>query len=158
MLLIYRDFEGNLPFTGIIREVYGLPYATSTLFPDDRPSWRRAGLGYRIDPRLRDIVSGTTNHFSHITLQVADQYAFIPREAISKFLLFCIDCQRKNSMSDHRGGGGGSNGNGKTSGNGGAGSVTSERSSSADSPSVMDVGGGAKDIQGESEGQHLLLA
>ena len=30
MLLIYRDFEGNLPFTGIIREVYGLPYATST--------------------------------------------------------------------------------------------------------------------------------
>ena len=93
-----------------------------------------------------------------MTLQVADQYAFIPREAISKFLLFCIDCQRKNSMSDHRGGGGGSNGNGKTSGNGGAGSVTSERSSSADSPSVMDVGGGAKDIQGETEGQHLLLA
>ncbi|XP_059089878.1 nucleolar protein 4-like [Tigriopus californicus] len=32
---------------------------------------------------------------------VADQYAFIPREAISKFLLFCIDCQRKNSM-EHR--------------------------------------------------------
>ena len=91
-------------------------------------------------------------------MQVADQYAFIPREAISKFLLFCIDCQRKNSMSDHRGGGGGSNGNGKTSGNGGAGSVTSERSSSADSPSVMDVGAGAKDIQGETEGQHLLLA
>ena len=30
MLLIYWDFEGNLPFTGIIREVYGLPYATST--------------------------------------------------------------------------------------------------------------------------------
>ena len=30
MLLIYQDFEGNLPFTGIIREVYGLPYATST--------------------------------------------------------------------------------------------------------------------------------
>ena len=89
-------------------------------------------------------------------MQVADQYAFIPREAISKFLLFCIDCQRKNSMSDHRGGGGGggSNGNGKTSsgnGGGGAGSVTSERSSSADSPSVMDVGGGAKDMQGETD-------
>ena len=30
MLLINRYFEGNLPFTGIIREVYGLPYATST--------------------------------------------------------------------------------------------------------------------------------
>ena len=30
MLLIYPDFEGNLSFTGIIREVYGLPYATST--------------------------------------------------------------------------------------------------------------------------------
>ena len=29
-MLIYRDFEGNLPFTGIIWEVYGLPYATST--------------------------------------------------------------------------------------------------------------------------------
>eukprot|EP00093_Oithona_nana_P009700 09700.XXX_147474_125173_1 [CDS] Oithona nana genome sequencing. len=29
---------------------------------------------------------------------VADQYAFIPREAISKFLLYCIDCQRKNSL------------------------------------------------------------
>nr|XP_040572316.1 nucleolar protein 4-like isoform X2 [Lepeophtheirus salmonis] len=27
---------------------------------------------------------------------VADQYAFIPREAISKFLLYCVDCQRKN--------------------------------------------------------------
>ena len=30
MLLIYPDFEGNLPFTGILQEVYGLPYATST--------------------------------------------------------------------------------------------------------------------------------
>lgn len=29
---------------------------------------------------------------------MADQYAFIPREAISKFLLYCIDCQRKNSL------------------------------------------------------------
>ena len=29
-MLICWDFEGNLPFTGIIREVYGLPYATST--------------------------------------------------------------------------------------------------------------------------------
>ena len=67
--------------------------------------------------------------------QVADQYAFIPREAISKFLLFCIDCQRKNSI-DHRGGN--NNSNNKSSGGG---SVTSERSSSADSPSVMDVGG-----------------
>ena len=28
---------------------------------------------------------------------VADQYAFIPREAISKFLLYCVDCQRKNA-------------------------------------------------------------
>ena len=31
MLVIYHDFEGNLPFTGILQEVYGLPYATSTL-------------------------------------------------------------------------------------------------------------------------------
>ena len=30
MLVIYHDFEGNLPFTGILQEVYGLPYATST--------------------------------------------------------------------------------------------------------------------------------
>lgn len=37
-------------------------------------------------------------------MQVADQYAFIPREAISKFLLYCIECQRKNSM-EHRNGG-----------------------------------------------------
>ena len=87
-------------------------------------------------------------------MQVADQYAFIPREAISKFLLFCIDCQRKNSMSDHRGGGGGSNGNSKASSGGGAGSVTSERSSSADSPSVMDVGG--KDMQGETDNTCFL--
>merc|ERR1711953_1257281 len=35
---------------------------------------------------------------------VADQYAFIPREAISKFLLYCIDCQRKNSLESHGGG------------------------------------------------------
>ena len=28
-------------------------------------------------------------------LQVADQYAFIPREAISKFLSYCTECQRK---------------------------------------------------------------
>ena len=33
MLVIYHDFEGNLPFTGILREVYGLPYATSTGYP-----------------------------------------------------------------------------------------------------------------------------
>ena len=31
MLVIYHDFVGNLPFTGILQEVYGLPYATSTL-------------------------------------------------------------------------------------------------------------------------------
>ena len=43
-----------------------------------------------------------------VSLQVADQYAFIPREAISKFLLFCIDCQRKNSMENRRA----TNGNG----------------------------------------------
>ena len=30
MLVIYHDFEGNLPFTGILQEVYRLPYATST--------------------------------------------------------------------------------------------------------------------------------
>ena len=107
---------------------------------------------------LTRIHRGTSDHFSHFASQVADQYAFIPREAISKFLLFCIDCQRKNSMSDHRGGGGGgSNGNSKSSGGGGAGSVTSERSSSADSPSVMDVGGGgAKDMQGETDNTCLL--
>ena len=28
-------------------------------------------------------------------LQVADLYAFIPREAISKFLSYCTECQRK---------------------------------------------------------------
>ena len=28
-------------------------------------------------------------------LQVADQYAFIPREAISKFLSYCTECQKK---------------------------------------------------------------
>ena len=44
--------------------------------------------------------------------QVADQYAFIPREAISKFLLYCIDCQRKNSLESH-GGAGGSGGVGR---------------------------------------------
>ena len=27
--------------------------------------------------------------------QIADQYAFIPREAISRFLLYCTECQRK---------------------------------------------------------------
>ena len=32
MLVIYHDFDGNLPFTGILQEVYGLPYATSTHF------------------------------------------------------------------------------------------------------------------------------
>ena len=79
--------------------------------------------------------------------QVADQYAFIPREAISKFLLFCIDCQRKNSI-DHRGGGGGNNSK-SGGGGGGSGSVASDRSSSADSPSVVDVGGkGCSDMQG----------
>ena len=30
MLVIYGDYEGNLPFTGILREVYGPLYATST--------------------------------------------------------------------------------------------------------------------------------
>ena len=29
---------------------------------------------------------------------MADLYAFIPREAISKFLLYCVDCQRKNAL------------------------------------------------------------
>ena len=28
-------------------------------------------------------------------LQVADQYAFIPREAISKFLSYCTECEKK---------------------------------------------------------------
>ena len=27
--------------------------------------------------------------------QVADQYAFIPREAVSRFLIHCSQCQRK---------------------------------------------------------------
>ena len=27
--------------------------------------------------------------------QIADQFAFIPREAISRFLTFCSECQRK---------------------------------------------------------------
>jgi len=44
---------------------------------------------------------------------VADQYAFIPREAISKFLLYCIDCQRKNSLESHGGGGGSGGGVGR---------------------------------------------
>ena len=54
--------------------------------------------------------------------QVADQYAFIPREAISKFLLYCIDCQRKNSLESPSGGVGG---NGSTTGsiNGGPNAV-----------------------------------
>ena len=39
---------------------------------------------------------------------MADQYAFIPREAISKFLLYCIDCQRKNSLENPGVGGNGS--------------------------------------------------
>ena len=30
MLVIYHDFEGNLPFTGILQEFYGPLYATST--------------------------------------------------------------------------------------------------------------------------------
>ncbi len=47
------------------------------------------------------------------SFQVADQYAFIPREAISKFLLFCIDCQRKNSIENR----GGNHGNGSTKSN-----------------------------------------
>ena len=32
MLVIYQDYEGNLPFTGIIREVSGPLYATSTFY------------------------------------------------------------------------------------------------------------------------------
>ena len=35
MLVIYHDFEGNLPFTGILREVYGLPYSRSTTISYD---------------------------------------------------------------------------------------------------------------------------
>ena len=31
MLVIYGDYESNLPYTGILREVYGPLYATSTL-------------------------------------------------------------------------------------------------------------------------------
>jgi len=31
---------------------------------------------------------------------VADQYAFIPREAISRFLLYCTECQRKQPVSN----------------------------------------------------------
>ena len=30
--------------------------------------------------------------------QVADQYAFIPREAVSRFLLYCTECQRYTKM------------------------------------------------------------
>ena len=33
-------------------------------------------------------------HHDHHS-QVADQYAFIPREAVSRFLLHCTECQRK---------------------------------------------------------------
>ena len=87
---------------------------------------------------------------NNIPFQVADQYAFIPREAISKFLLFCIDCQRKNSI-DHRGGNNSNNSRANNIKSSGDGSVTSDRSSSADSPSVMDVGGvgkGSADMQG----------
>ena len=52
---------------------------------------------------------------------MADHYAFIPREAISKFLLYCIDCQRKNSLEAGRGGnkshGGAKSGGNKNSNN-----------------------------------------
>ena len=48
-------------------------------------------------------------------------YAFIPREAISKFLLYCVDCQRKNALdpnssstSRSNGSNGSNNGNGRT--------------------------------------------
>ena len=52
---------------------------------------------------------------------MADLYAFIPREAISKFLLYCVDCQRKNALdpnststSRSNGSNGSNNGNGRT--------------------------------------------
>ena len=33
-----------------------------------------------------------------LDVQVADQYAFIPREAVSRFLIHCVECQRKPSL------------------------------------------------------------
>ena len=33
--------------------------------------------------------------FQYFSVQIADQYAFIPREAVSRFLLYCSECQRK---------------------------------------------------------------
>ena len=61
-MLIYRDFEGNLPFTGIIREVYGLPYATSTDKCSTVKSYpspifvrgRERNLGIRLFPLSRE--------------------------------------------------------------------------------------------------------
>ena len=61
---------------------------------------------------------------------MADQFAFIPREAISKFLLHCIECQRKNSM-EHRNGGGGGGGGGRSKQQAGGGG------SSVDAPEII---------------------
>jgi hypothetical protein len=33
--------------------------------------------------------------YCNFVLQVADQYAFIPREAVSRFLLYCTECQER---------------------------------------------------------------
>jgi len=82
---------------------------------------------------------------------VADQYAFIPREAISKFLLYCIDCQRKNSLESPSGGVGG---NGSTTGINGAPNAVAGRPSKISSQQEL----GHKSSNGEEEGSDTATA
>jgi hypothetical protein len=42
----------------------------------------------------------TKNSPCEISLQITETYAFLPREAVTKFLLQCTDCQRRPSVAD----------------------------------------------------------
>ena len=74
MLLINRYFGGNLPFTGIIREVYGLPYATSTLYSSTVQNILfRYGLSHDLECLCRG-APRTRNYLKHgrLPLRIED--------------------------------------------------------------------------------------
>ena len=65
MLVIYHDFEGNLPFTGILQKVYGLPYATSTHCPLFLCAFQMHQTKHDTGRDLRCcLLMGSFNHFA----------------------------------------------------------------------------------------------
>ncbi|XP_076320094.1 nucleolar protein 4-like [Tachypleus tridentatus] len=73
---------------------------------------------------------------------IAETYAFLPREAVTHFLMSCVDCQKRMHVGTEIGGKSGSHGNkehGASSGNTSPESVSSARGDNSATPLTIDI-------------------